>query len=251
MDSSPLFIGINVIELEETTSTNTEAKLLIEKEKPLEGTVIIANKQTKGKGQQGNSWQTEAGKNLTCSYILYPVFLSADKHFYLNMVVSLAVKEACEVVLEDEVKVKWPNDVYYGNKKIAGILIENSISGATVITSVVGIGLNVNQTEFDTELQNAGSLKQFTGHDVLLQKIQQDLNIYLEKYYLQLRQQHFHFLQRAYTEALFRYNQTAYFKKGEQTFKGEITGIARDGKLIIESGGKEMRFNMQEVKFVI
>jgi len=251
MDSSPLFIGINVIELEETTSTNTEAKLLIEKEKPLEGTVIIANKQTKGKGQQGNSWQTEAGKNLTCSYILYPVFLGADKHFYLNMVVSLAVKEACEVVLEDEVKVKWPNDIYYGNKKIAGILIENSISGATVITSVVGIGLNVNQTEFDTELQNAGSLKQFTGHDILLQKIQQDLNIYLEKYYLQLRQQHFHFLQRAYTEALFRYNQTAYFKKGEQTFKGEITGIARDGKLIIESNGKELRFNMQEVKFMI
>lgn len=251
MDSSPLFIGVNVIELKETTSTNTEAKLLIEQEKPLEGTLIIANKQTKGKGQHGNSWQTEAGKNLTCSYILYPVFLSADKHFYLNMVVSLAVKEVCEVILEDEVKVKWPNDIYYGNKKIAGILIENSISGATVITSIVGIGLNVNQTEFDTNLQNPGSLKQFTGHDILLQNIQQNLNVFLEKYYLQLRQQHFHFLQRAYTEALFRYNQTALFKKGEQTFKGEITGIARDGKLIIESNGKELRFNMQEVKFVI
>lgn len=251
MDSSPLFAGMNVVELEETTSTNTEAKQLIENEKPMEGTVVIAKKQTKGKGQLGNTWVSEAGKNLTCSYILYPVFLGADKHFYLNMVASLAVKEVCEAILEDEVKVKWPNDVYYGNKKIAGILIENSISGATVITSVVGIGINVNQTEFDEALPNPGSLKMFTQTDIDLNAMLQNLNIYLEKYYLQLRQQHHHFLQRAYTEALFRYNQTAYFKRGEQTFKGEIAGIARDGKLIIHSSGKELRFNMQEVQFVI
>lgn len=251
MDSSPLFAGMNIVELEETTSTNTEAKQLIENEKPLEGTVVVAYNQTKGKGQQGNTWQSEAGKNLTCSYILYPVFLGADKHFYLNMVASLAVKEVCESILEDEVKVKWPNDVYYANKKIAGILIENSISGATVITSVVGIGINVNQTEFNETLPNPGSLKMFTGNDLAINEVLQKLNIYLEKYYLQLRNQHFHFLQRAYTEALFRYNQTAYFKKGEQTLKGEIAGIARDGKLIIHSHGKEMRFSMQEIQFVL
>lgn len=251
MDSSPLFAGLNVIELEETISTNTYAKQLIEESKPMEGTVIIAKNQTKGKGQQGKVWDSEAGKNLTCSYIFYPVFLSADKHFYLNMVVSLAVKELCEHYLEDEVRVKWPNDVYYGNKKMAGILIENSISGSSVITSVIGIGININQTEFNDTLPNPGSLKMFTGNDTEIEEALNLLNIYLEKYYLQLRNRHFHFLQRAYTEALFKYNQTATFKKGDKLFKGEITGIARDGKLIIYSNQKELRFNMQEIQFVI
>jgi BirA family biotin operon repressor/biotin-[acetyl-CoA-carboxylase] ligase len=251
MDSSPIFTGINVIELEETTSTNTEAKYLIENEKPLEGTVIVCKKQTRGRGQQGNKWLSEPGKNLTCSYIMYPVFLAAEKNFYLNIAASLAVKEVCESFIEDEVKVKWPNDIYFGNKKIAGILIENSISGATVITSIIGIGINVNQIEFDEEIPHPGSLKMFTGNDIDLSEVLNRLNVYLEKYYLQLRNQHFHFLQRAYTEALFRYHQTAYFKKGEQIFKGEIVGIARDGKLIIHSNGKEMRFSIHDIQFII
>lgn len=251
MGVTPLFTGINVIELEETESTNTYAKQLLAEEKPLEGTVVIAKHQTNGRGQQGNIWSSEKGKNLTCSYIMYPVFLGADKHFYLNMVVSLAVKEVCESILEDEVKVKWPNDIYFGKNKIAGILIENSISGSTVITSVIGIGINVNQTKFDEMLPNPSSLKLLTEQEVSVDHVLQLLSVYLEKYYLQLRKGNLHFLQRAYTEALFRYNQTGYFKRGEQTFKGEIAGIARDGKLIIHSNGKELRFTMQEIQFVI
>jgi BirA family biotin operon repressor/biotin-[acetyl-CoA-carboxylase] ligase len=167
------------------------------------------------------------------------------------MVVSLAVKEVCEIYLEDEVKVKWPNDIYFGKNKIAGILIENSISGSSVITSIAGIGINVNQTEFDESLPNPSSLQLLTEREINVQEVLQQLSIYLEKYYLQLRKGNFHFLQRAYTEALFRYNQTAYFKRGEQTFKGEVAGIARDGKLIIHSNGKELRFTMQEIQFVI
>ncbi|MCS6819318.1 MAG: biotin--[acetyl-CoA-carboxylase] ligase [Chitinophagales bacterium] len=251
MATIPLFSGVNIIELDETTSTNDYAKQLIENEKPLEGTVIIAKHQTKGRGQKGNFWLSEPGSNLTCSYIFYPVFLSADKSFFLNVAVSLAVKEVCEVFLEDEVKIKWPNDIYYQNKKIAGILIENTVSGATVITSIVGIGINVNQTKFELSLPNPASLKYFISEDIPIEKVLQTLNIYIEKYYLQLRQQHFHFLQRAYTEALFRYNQTAYFKKGDNIFKGEIVGISKDGKIIIQSQGKEMRFSIQEIQFVL
>ncbi len=251
MEGTPLFTGMNVIELDETDSTNTYAKKLLESEKPMEGTVVITHHQTKGRGQQGNVWHTEKGKNLTCSYIFYPVFLGADKHFYLNMVVSLAVKEVCEVFLEDEVKVKWPNDVYFGKSKIAGILIENSISGSSVITSIAGIGINVNQENFDESLPNPSSLSLLAGREIPVGEVLQQLSTYLEKYYLQLRKGNFHFLQRAYTEALFRYNQTAYFKRGEQTFKGEVAGIARDGKLLIHSNGKELRFTMQEIQFVI
>ncbi len=251
MGGTPLFTGIHIVELEETDSTNNYAKQMLAEAKPLEGTVIIAHNQTKGRGQQGNVWHTENGKNLTCSYILYPVFLGAEKHFYLNMVVSLAVKEVCEIYLEDEVKVKWPNDIYLGKNKIAGILIENSISGSSVITSIAGIGINVNQTVFDESLPNPSSLQLLTGREINVQEVLQQLSVYLEKYYLQLRKGNFHFLQRAYTEALFRYNQTAYFKRGEQTFKGEVAGIARDGKLIIHSNGKELRFTMQEIQFVI
>ena len=251
MGGTPLFTGIHIVELEETDSTNNYAKQMLAEAKPLEGTVIVAHNQTKGRGQQGNVWHTEKGKNLTCSYILYPVFLGADKHFYLNMVVSLAVKEVCEIYLEDEVKVKWPNDIYFGKNKIAGILIENSISGSSVITSIAGIGINVNQMEFDESLPNPSSLQLLTEREIKVTEVLQQLSVYLEKYYLQLRKGNFHFLQRAYTEALFRYNQTAYFKRGEQTFKGEVAGIARDGKLIIHSNGKELRFTMQEIQFVI
>jgi len=251
MSGSPLFTGINVIELDEVDSTNTYMKQLLEKERPLEGTVVTARNQTGGRGQQGNTWLAEPGKNLICSFIFYPVFLAADKNFYLNMAVSLAVREACESALEDEVKIKWPNDIYYRNQKIAGILIENSISGATVITSVVGIGLNVNQAQFSDDLPNASSLSIIAERVFDLNIILADLGKYLEKYYLQLRQSHFHFLQRAYTESLYRYNHTGYFKKGETLFKGEIVGVARDGKLIIQSGNKELRFAMQEVEYII
>lgn len=250
--SNALFMGKNLLELEATESTNTYAKELIANSEPIEGTAVVAYAQTLGRGQMGNNWQSEPGKNLTVSYILYPVFLTPDKQFYLNMAVSLAVKECCEVYLKgEEVEIKWPNDIYYRNRKLAGILIENTISGSQLSASVVGVGLNVNQTEFDPALPNPGSLKEETGKDLVVTEVMACLSSYLEKYYLQLRQLHFNFLDRAYTDALYRYQQTHEFKKGEQLFKGEINGVTKDGKLIIHSNGKELRFAFKEVEFVI
>ncbi len=248
--SPALFLGKNLVELETADSTNNYAKDLLANGTPIEGTAILAHNQSAGRGQMGNVWQSAPGKNLTISFILYPDFLAADKQFYLNMAVSLAVKECCESYLSEEVEIKWPNDIYYGDKKVAGILIENTITGSSLSSSVIGIGLNVNQTEFDAALANPTSLKTESGKELDIKQIFGRLSVYLEKYYLQLRQLHFNFLDRAYTEALYRYQQTHEFRKGAQVFKGEINGVSKDGKLIIHSGGKEQRYGFKEIEFI-
>ena len=246
-----LFIGQNIVELATVDSSNNYAKELLADGKPAEGTIVFAREQHSGRGQMGNSWETEAGKNLTLSVILYPEFLEASQQFYLNMAMSLAIKDFCESVLNDEIKIKWPNDIYFRDKKLGGVLIENNINGTRLSSSVVGIGLNINQEVFDVSLPNPISFFQITNREFKLETLIELLASFIEKYYLQLRQLHFNFLDKAYTVALYRYQQTYEFKKGEQIFKGEINGVAKDGKLIIHSAGKELRFGFKEVEFVI
>jgi len=249
--SETLFIGANRISLSTVDSTNTYAKGLLPDNKPPEGTLITTEAQTAGRGQAGSRWQAEPGMNLTASYILYPTFLSADKQFFLNMAVSLAVRELCEEVTGHEIRIKWPNDIYHRHKKLAGILIENTISGSQITSSVVGVGLNVNQTGFDPALPNPTSVKLITGKETPVEEVIGKLNSYLEKYYLQLRQLHFNFLDKGYMVHLYRYHQTAsYSRAGGQVFRGEITGVTKEGKLIIESNGKELRFGMKEVEYL-
>jgi BirA family biotin operon repressor/biotin-[acetyl-CoA-carboxylase] ligase len=246
-----LFIGTNHIQLDSTDSTNNFAKELLSSKKPAEGTVISATEQSSGRGQMGNGWEAEPGKNLTISIILYPVFLPADKQFFLSMAVSLGVKDFCEEVLKEEVRIKWPNDIYAGNKKLAGILIENTINGSMLSSSVAGIGINVNQETFSSGLPNPVSLSQIAHRSFSLHELQLQLNNYIEKYYMQLRQGHYNFLDKAYTVALYRYQQTSEFTHKGKRLKGEITGVAKDGKLLIESGGKEHRFMFKEVEYVL
>jgi len=246
-----LFIGKNRISLNSVDSTNNYARDLLAKERPPEGTIITATEQFHGRGQMGNAWKTEAGKNIILSLILYPEFLDADKQFFLNMAVALAIKDFCEFALKDEIHIKWPNDIYYHDRKLGGVLIENTISGNRITSSVIGIGINVNQTEFDESLPNPVSFSQIQSTVFDIGSLTDELSAYLEKYYLQLRQLHFNFLDKAYTESLYRYQKTYEFKKGEQLFKGEINGVTKEGKLIIHSGGKEMRFAFKEVEYVI
>ncbi len=253
--TNSLFIGKNLIELDSVDSTNNFARQMLSNSRPIEGTVIVAREQFAGRGQMGSSWDTEGGKNITLSVILYPDQLDADKQFFLNMAIALAVKDFCEFVLHDEVRIKWPNDIYYHDKKLGGILIENTINGSKIASTIVGIGINVNQDEFDPALPNPASLIQIrkpveaATYDLPL--LINELCAYLEKYYLQLRQQHFNFLDKGFTVALYRYQQTHEFKRGETIFKGEINGVAKDGKLIIHSNGKELRFGFKEVEYII
>lgn len=247
--SDTLFVGTNHITLQSVDSTNTYAKNLLTS-KPPEGTLITTQHQTAGRGQAGSQWQAEPGQNITASYIFYPTFLSADKQFFLNMAVSLAVRELCEEITSHEIRIKWPNDIYQRHKKLAGILIENTISGSHISSSVVGIGINVNQTNFDPKLPNPNSFKLITGQEIPTETVVEKLSCYLEKYYLQLRQLHFNFLDKGYMVNLYRYHQTATYSKNGQQFKGEIIGVTKEGKLIIESNGKELRFGMKEVEYL-
>lgn len=246
-----LFTGQNIIEIATVDSTNNYLKDLLNEKRPVEGTAVMAYTQYSGRGQTGNMWASEPGKNLTVSYLFYPVFLEASRQFYLNMAVALAVKDCCELLLGDEVKIKWPNDIYYRDKKIAGILIENSISGSYLNTSVIGIGLNVNQTVFPESIPNPSSLSLIKETEFELRIVLNELSHFLEKYYLQLRQQHFNFLDKAYTVALYRYQQTHEFRQGEKLLRGEINGVTKEGKLILHSNGKEHRFSFKEIEYVI
>lgn len=246
-----LFTGQNIIETPVIDSTNNYLKNLLTNERPPEGTLVVAYTQNSGRGQMGNAWASEPGKNFTGSYLFYPSFLEASKQFYLNMAIALAVKDCCELLLADEVKIKWPNDIYYGDKKVAGILIENAINGNSLTTSVVGIGLNVNQTDFPDTLPNPSSLKLIKGRDFDLMEVRNQLSHFLEKYYLQLRQMHFNFLDKAYTVALYRYQQTHEFRQGEKVLRGEINGVTKEGKLVLHCNGKEHRFAFKEVEYVL
>jgi BirA family biotin operon repressor/biotin-[acetyl-CoA-carboxylase] ligase len=249
--TTPLFIGQNLIELNAVDSTNNFAREMLLNSRPVEGTLIVANEQFAGRGQAGNTWQTEAGKNLTETVILYPDFLEADKQFFLNMAVALAIKDFCEFVLNEEIKIKWPNDIYFGDKKLGGVLIENVVSGSKLSSSLIGIGININQQEFPAALPNPASFAQIRNSTYDIRKLITELSGFLEKYYLQLRQLHFNFLDKAYTESLYRYQQTHEFKKGEQIIRGEINGVTKEGKLIIHSNAKELKFAFKEVEFVI
>ena len=119
-----------------------------------EGTLILTEDQTRGRGQMGNKWLTEKGKNLTFSIVLYPSFLRPNQHFYLTQFVSIAIQEVIQELLPDKgIKIKWPNDLYVENRKLAGILIENILSGHRIQSSILGIGLNVNQVQFPTNFK--------------------------------------------------------------------------------------------------
>lgn len=243
------FEGKPLIQLDSVASTNQYARELTANTRPEEGTAIMAREQTAGRGQAGNYWYSGSGRNLAVSYILYPSFLKASMQFYLNMAVSLAVRECAEDSCGQEVQIKWPNDIYAGRRKLAGILIENTVSGEYLGQSIAGVGLNVNETGFPDDLVNPVSLRQLAGKELVISKVEERLKFFLGKYYAQLQMQHLNFLERAYVESLYLYQQTATFYKGGQAFRGEIIGLTKEGRLIISSGGKELRFAFKEVEY--
>src|ERR1043165_9220886 len=148
---STLFIGQNKVFLPETHSTNSYAIELLKNVNAIEGTVVYTHKQTQGKGQRGNSWIAEPQRNTTLSLILRPVFLNSKNTFYLSKITALALHDLLTEILDVgqfDIKIKWPNDILVNSKKIAGVLIENSILNEHLQWSVIGIGINVNQDNF-------------------------------------------------------------------------------------------------------
>nr|WP_068890167.1 biotin--[acetyl-CoA-carboxylase] ligase [Pedobacter panaciterrae] len=249
---STLFVGQNLIRLSAVDSTNNFLKMMVSKSEPLpEGTVIMADNQFAGRGQQENTWYSEPGLNLTFSVFLKPAFLPINKQFMLNIAVSNGINKALRHFVKDGITVKWPNDIYYNDSKIGGVLIENSISGNSFKTSIVGIGMNVNQQKFDAEKTKvATSLYEILQHDVNLIKLLAEICSHIESEYLKLKAGNYNSLMKDYIENLYRFNKPGFYRQNGEVFEASITRVTESGQLVLLTSGNERMYNFKEVEFL-
>ncbi len=246
-------IGTTIQHLSETESTNSFAVQLLTGNRPAEGSIISTGFQTQGRGTDTNSWESEAGKNLTFSIILYPGFLPADRQFALNQAIALGITEFVKQKIRKlDVKVKWPNDIYIGDKKVCGVLIQNSILVNTFDYSVVGIGLNVNQTAFQSPAPNPVSLRMLSGLDYNLPELLIELSDLIDSRYHQLKSGSYDELNSDYLDSLYRISRWHQYLISGSEYKARITGITVYGQLILENEtGRKWICDLKEVKFII
>ena len=244
-----LFIGKVFQEFPSLPSTNLYAMELLSKSKPNEGTVISALHQTAGRGQIGSSWEANPGQNLTLSVILYPTFLAARRQFLLTQAVALAVKDFITRYTEKTVNVKWPNDIYIDDDKVAGILIQTTLSSKGFQNCVVGVGINVNQQEFGPLLPNPTSLSLATGRVYELPPLIDAFCQALEQRYLQLKSGNRAAIGEEYLQHLYRMSQQTLFERpGGERFSGVIEGVNEAGQLLIRHSGGEEAFHLKEIR---
>jgi BirA family biotin operon repressor/biotin-[acetyl-CoA-carboxylase] ligase len=241
-------MGKKIISLPACESTNTVLASLAEANRLDEGSIVITENQTKGRGQAGNQWVTEPGANLTCSILLKPVFLEPGKQFFLNMVMGLAVCDAIQAIAGLPALVKWPNDVLVKDQKVCGILIENQLHGQQFMQAVVGIGLNVNQEKFGWP--TAASLRTLTNQTFDKSDVLTILLERLEFRYNQLRRAEQKLLTEQYHELLYRRAEHHLFEVDGKEFSGVITGVDEIGRLCIDTNNGQRKFNFKEVGFI-
>jgi BirA family biotin operon repressor/biotin-[acetyl-CoA-carboxylase] ligase len=247
-----LFTGQQLIWLPACPSTNTVAQQLQRENRASEGCTVITGHQTAGRGQRGNQWEAAAGENLTLSVVWQPTFLDATRQFLLSQAVALAALDWARRWLgisgENSLRVKWPNDLYAGDQKLGGILIENTLSGTKIQYSTVGIGLNVNQRAFG--VSTATSLSLLTGRQYDLAEVAARLLECLEARYLQLRAGQVGQLRNAYLAALYRYRQPHQFLVDGRPTPGEIVDVDEDGRLAVRLVDGVRHFGLQEIKYL-
>jgi BirA family biotin operon repressor/biotin-[acetyl-CoA-carboxylase] ligase len=234
-----LFVGKVFHHLQQVDSTNLYAAELLSSGKPPEGTVVSASYQTAGRGQFGRSWQSEAGKNVCMSVIFYPAFLNPAGAFLLNQAIALAVCHTIAAFAKQlPMRIKWPNVIYLGHRKVAGILIQNAIGGQSLRHSICGIGINVNQVVFPAELPNPISLSQVEQRELELAEVIRQLCKHLESRYLCLKQGEFEAVRDDYQAALYCLGEEAQFTKtgsDGRGFLGRIAGVDNAGRLEVET----------------
>ena len=243
----------NLIHLNSVDSTNNFAANLIKAKKVENGTIILTDCQTEGRGQRGRVWQSDANLNLLCSIVVYPE-LTADKAFYLSMITALALSEAIDDMVNDEnTWIKWPNDVLIGNKKVAGILIENQLQGDKINSSIIGVGVNINQIDFGDELRATSIKKAYN--------VELDIREFLDYFYDEFETEYrrlmssddeylAQYLVTDYVESLYGRDSVLEFKDSSGSFQGRIQGVDEIGRLRILVGEDIRTYQMGEIQFI-
>ncbi len=213
------------------------------------GTVVFAHHQTRGRGQRKKQWESESKKNIAVSIVVQPQVLMLSQSFFLSMAIAVGTQRFFNSYAAGETTIKWPNDIYWRDRKAAGILIENIIQGTEWKWSVVGVGVNVNQTRFENVTTKAASLKQITGKEFEPLQLAKELCSFLQTAYHELttcRQE----LIAAYRNSLYKLNEVVMFKKDSRIFSAVVKGVTDSGHLVLKSSFEET-FEVGEIEWVI
>jgi BirA family transcriptional regulator, biotin operon repressor / biotin---[acetyl-CoA-carboxylase] ligase len=229
-------IGTPFIQLNQVDSTNNYAMGQVQAHLAEHGATYFTWHQTVGRGQRGKTWKTAAGQNLTMSIVVEPWCLGIAKQFYLSMAVALACADLINRIAVSDTTIKWPNDIYWKDRKAGGILIENILQGNEWKYSIIGVGLNINETNFDPELTNAVSLKQITGKQFDLLKIATELCGLLQYRWDQLVQQQFSSVLDEYNQWLFRRGEIVRLQMGSAVLEARVISVQETGELMIDTG---------------
>jgi len=240
----------NIIKLTEVDSTNQYANELLSTGNVAEGAVIWSEYQHSGRGQQNTSWVSDAGMNLTFSIIFFPGFLKLEEQFFLSKVVSLGIIDYLDN-LDKGYKIKWPNDIMHGKDKLAGILIECGIEGDKIKHAIMGIGLNVNQMEFDKSIPNPISLREIHDKEFCIDTLLKSILRAINKRYKNLINGDFEGISRDYLSHLLGYRETINFKKRGLPFTAKISGVRSTGEIILNENNQEHLYGFKEIDFIL
>jgi BirA family biotin operon repressor/biotin-[acetyl-CoA-carboxylase] ligase len=238
--------GFSLMVLDSIDSTNNYAMQKVHAGMAKHGDGYFAHEQTNGKGQRGKAWHTDKGKNLLLTIVVEPGAIKLLQPFHLSVAVASACYDLFKIYVGEEAKIKWPNDLYWRDRKAGGILIENSMRGKEWRWAIVGIGININQTEFSPEIVNPVSLKQITQKEfdviVLANELQQLV--------LKRATQSFDQLLKEYNTHLYKRNEAVTLKRKEEIFTTTVIEVAPNGELVCFSD-KKQRFGFGEVEWII
>ncbi len=235
-------LGIPFIELQSVDSTNKYAMRLVHEGMAIHGMTILAHEQTEGRGQRGKGWESEKNANLTFSVVVNLKPLNTTQLFHLTVCTAVSIWEAVSNIAGDRITIKWPNDIYWDDRKAGGILIENSLgtsTGSTWKWSVIGIGLNVNQTFFSADLPNPVSLKQITGKEYNILEIAKEICTLLDKNFRRLLEGDVKELFKKYREHLYKKNEAVRLRKDNRVFTATIKDVTESGQLVIKHAIEE------------
>ena len=247
--------GSPFIELQSVDSTNKYAMNLVHAGMAQHGMSVFSHEQTSGKGQRGKEWNSEKGANIALSLIINPFPLILSEQFKLSVCSAVSVLEFFSQLAGDETKLKWPNDLYWRDRKAGGVLIENSVlsneSGTGIWHwSVIGIGINVNQTSFSTDLPNPVSLKQITGENFDPLELAKELSNFFYKNFQLLIEGNFDQLFAKYQSELYKKDEVVKLKKGSRVFEATIKAVSKSGQLITQHSIEE-KFEFGEIEWMI